>query len=72
MGVTPPPPKNRGKAWWDDTAQLGPDKHARDVPALDRYAEERWEVGGSPILEGGVPKNSAAPPLKSAPEPPFF
>lgn len=34
----------RGKAWSDDTSQLGPDKHARDVPALDKYAEERWEV----------------------------
>ncbi|XP_015426485.1 PREDICTED: general transcription factor IIH subunit 4 isoform X2 [Myotis davidii] len=33
-----------GKAWSDDTSQLGPDKHARDVPALDKYAEERWEV----------------------------
>ncbi|NXF28098.1 TF2H4 factor, partial [Rhodinocichla rosea] len=34
----------RGKAWSDDTAPLGPDRHARDVPALDKYAEERWEV----------------------------
>ncbi|XP_041339251.1 general transcription factor IIH subunit 4, partial [Pyrgilauda ruficollis] len=33
-----------GKAWSDDTAPLGPDRHARDVPALDKYAEERWEV----------------------------
>uniref|UniRef100_A0A5F9DLM6 General transcription factor IIH subunit 4 n=1 Tax=Oryctolagus cuniculus TaxID=9986 RepID=A0A5F9DLM6_RABIT len=33
-----------GKAWSDDTSQLGPDKHARDVPSLDKYAEERWEV----------------------------
>ncbi|NXS77940.1 TF2H4 factor, partial [Erpornis zantholeuca] len=33
----------RGKAWSDDTAPLGPDRHARDVPALDKYAEERWE-----------------------------
>nr|XP_060615905.1 general transcription factor IIH subunit 4-like [Anolis sagrei ordinatus] len=33
-----------GKPWSDDTSQLGPDKHARDVPSLDKYAEERWEV----------------------------
>ncbi|XP_014386124.1 PREDICTED: general transcription factor IIH subunit 4 [Myotis brandtii] len=33
-----------GKAWSDDTSQLGPDKYARDVPSLDKYAEERWEV----------------------------
>ncbi|XP_068034506.1 general transcription factor IIH subunit 4 [Anomalospiza imberbis] len=32
-----------GKAWSDDTAPLGPGRHARDVPALDKYAEERWE-----------------------------
>lgn len=37
-------PGHRGKAWSDDTSQLGPDKHARDVPSLDKYAEERWEV----------------------------
>lgn len=37
-------PGYRGKAWSDDTSQLGPDKHARDVPSLDKYAEERWEV----------------------------
>ena len=35
---------HRGKAWSDDTSQLGPDKHTRDVPSLDKYAEERWEV----------------------------
>lgn len=35
---------HRGKAWSDDTAPLGPDRHARDVSALDKYAEERWEV----------------------------
>ncbi|XP_066064807.1 general transcription factor IIH subunit 4 isoform X4 [Chamaea fasciata] len=35
---------SRGKAWSDDTAPLGPDRHARDVSALDKYAEERWEV----------------------------
>lgn len=38
------PSWHRGKAWSDDTSQLGPDKHARDVPSLDKYAEERWEV----------------------------
>ncbi|KAM6038236.1 general transcription factor IIH subunit 4 isoform 3-T3 [Chlamydotis macqueenii] len=46
----------RGKAWSDDTSQLGPDKHARDVPALDKYAEERWEV----ILHFMVGSPSAA------------
>ncbi|XP_054667368.1 general transcription factor IIH subunit 4-like, partial [Grus americana] len=45
-----------GQAWSDDTSQLGPDKHARDVPALDRYAEERWEV----ILHFMVGSPSAA------------
>ncbi|KAM6038234.1 general transcription factor IIH subunit 4 isoform 1-T1 [Chlamydotis macqueenii] len=45
-----------GKAWSDDTSQLGPDKHARDVPALDKYAEERWEV----ILHFMVGSPSAA------------
>ncbi|XP_048472475.1 general transcription factor IIH subunit 4 [Rhincodon typus] len=34
-----------GKPWADDTSQLGPDKHARDIPSLDKYAMERWEVG---------------------------
>ncbi|XP_074827402.1 general transcription factor IIH subunit 4 isoform X2 [Natator depressus] len=45
-----------GKAWSDDTSQLGPDKHARDVPSLDKYAEERWEV----ILHFMVGSPSAA------------
>lgn len=43
-------PGHRGKAWSDDTSQLGPDKHARDVPSLDKYAEERWEVRSVPLL----------------------
>ncbi|KAM6038235.1 general transcription factor IIH subunit 4 isoform 2-T2 [Chlamydotis macqueenii] len=47
---------SKGKAWSDDTSQLGPDKHARDVPALDKYAEERWEV----ILHFMVGSPSAA------------
>uniref|UniRef100_A0ABM5FIS7 General transcription factor IIH subunit 4 n=1 Tax=Pogona vitticeps TaxID=103695 RepID=A0ABM5FIS7_9SAUR len=46
----------KGKAWSDDTSQLGPDKHARDVPSLDKYAEERWEV----ILHFMVGSPSAA------------
>ncbi|CAI9578957.1 unnamed protein product [Staurois parvus] len=33
-----------GKAWADDGSQLGPDKHGKDVPSLDKYAESRWEV----------------------------
>ncbi|XP_032806087.1 general transcription factor IIH subunit 4 isoform X2 [Petromyzon marinus] len=33
-----------GNPWSDDTTGLGPDKHARDVTSLDRYALERWEV----------------------------
>ncbi|XP_043940298.1 general transcription factor IIH subunit 4 [Protopterus annectens] len=45
-----------GKAWADDTSQLGPDKHARDVPSLDKYAMERWEV----ILHFMVGSPSAA------------
>ncbi|KAJ7317269.1 hypothetical protein JRQ81_003431 [Phrynocephalus forsythii] len=45
-----------GKPWSDDTSQLGPDKHARDVPSLDKYAEERWEV----ILHFMVGSPSAA------------
>uniref|UniRef100_A0A8C6Z801 General transcription factor IIH subunit 4 n=1 Tax=Nothoprocta perdicaria TaxID=30464 RepID=A0A8C6Z801_NOTPE len=48
--------RRRGKSWWDDTSQLGPDRHARDVPALDKYAEERWEV----ILHFMVGSPSAA------------
>ncbi|KAJ3609324.1 hypothetical protein NHX12_023847 [Muraenolepis orangiensis] len=34
----------RGKAWADEGSSLGPDRHARDVDSLDRYAMERWEV----------------------------
>lgn len=33
-----------GKAWADDGSLLGPDKHGKDVPSLDKYAESRWEV----------------------------
>uniref|UniRef100_UPI00358E0753 general transcription factor IIH subunit 4-like isoform X1 n=1 Tax=Myxine glutinosa TaxID=7769 RepID=UPI00358E0753 len=33
-----------GQAWSDDTRDLGPDRHARDVTSLDTYAMERWEV----------------------------
>ncbi|XP_055486651.1 general transcription factor IIH subunit 4 [Leucoraja erinacea] len=45
-----------GKAWADDTSQLGPDKHARDITSLDKYAMERWEV----ILHFMVGSPSAA------------
>lgn len=45
----------RGKAWSDDTSQLGPDKHARDVPSLDKYAEERWEVRIGPLCASALP-----------------
>ncbi|XP_058475123.1 general transcription factor IIH subunit 4 [Solea solea] len=33
-----------GKAWADEGSSLGPDRHARDIDSLDRYAMERWEV----------------------------
>ncbi|KAI9513723.1 General transcription factor IIH subunit 4 [Dissostichus eleginoides] len=33
-----------GKAWADEGSSLGPDRHARDILSLDRYAMERWEV----------------------------
>uniref|UniRef100_A0A8C9YH21 General transcription factor IIH subunit 4 n=1 Tax=Sander lucioperca TaxID=283035 RepID=A0A8C9YH21_SANLU len=33
-----------GKAWADEGSSLGPDRHARDIESLDRYAIERWEV----------------------------
>ncbi|XP_059899081.1 general transcription factor IIH subunit 4 [Gadus macrocephalus] len=33
-----------GKAWSDEGSSIGPDRHARDVGSLDRYAMERWEV----------------------------
>ncbi|MGH0128057.1 UNVERIFIED_CONTAM: hypothetical protein FKN15_036102 [Acipenser sinensis] len=45
-----------GKAWADDTSQFGPDKHARDIDSLDKYAIERWEV----ILHFMVGSPSAA------------
>ncbi|XP_062905909.1 general transcription factor IIH subunit 4-like [Mobula hypostoma] len=46
----------RGKVWADDTSQLGPDKHARDIPSLDKYTMEWWEV----ILHFMVGSPSAA------------
>uniref|UniRef100_A0A3B3YNW3 General transcription factor IIH subunit 4 n=1 Tax=Poecilia mexicana TaxID=48701 RepID=A0A3B3YNW3_9TELE len=30
--------------WADEGSSLGPDRHARDIESLDRYAMERWEV----------------------------
>lgn len=33
-----------GTAWADEGSSLGPDRHARDLESLDRYAVERWEV----------------------------
>ncbi|XP_029022748.1 general transcription factor IIH subunit 4 [Betta splendens] len=33
-----------GRAWVDEGSTLGPDRHARDIESLDRYAMERWEV----------------------------
>ncbi|XP_023665634.1 general transcription factor IIH subunit 4 [Paramormyrops kingsleyae] len=45
-----------GKAWADEGSSLGPDRHARDVDSLDRYALERWEV----ILHFMVGSPSAA------------
>uniref|UniRef100_A0A8C7XQK7 General transcription factor IIH subunit 4 n=1 Tax=Oryzias sinensis TaxID=183150 RepID=A0A8C7XQK7_9TELE len=33
-----------GKVWADEGIILGPDRHARDIESLDRYAMERWEV----------------------------
>lgn len=38
------PPPLRGKSWADQGDSLGPDRHARDVESLDKYALERWEV----------------------------
>ena len=49
-------PSDRGKAWADEGCSLGPDRHARDVDSLDRYAMERWEV----ILHFMVGSPSAA------------
>ncbi|XP_065150121.1 general transcription factor IIH subunit 4 isoform X2 [Paramisgurnus dabryanus] len=45
-----------GKPWADEGSSLGPDRHARDVESLDRYAMERWEV----ILHFMVGSPSAA------------
>uniref|UniRef100_A0A3Q2GAS3 General transcription factor IIH subunit 4 n=1 Tax=Cyprinodon variegatus TaxID=28743 RepID=A0A3Q2GAS3_CYPVA len=33
-----------GTQWADEGSSLGPDRHARDIESLDRYAMERWEV----------------------------
>uniref|UniRef100_A0A3B3VJA4 General transcription factor IIH subunit 4 n=1 Tax=Poecilia latipinna TaxID=48699 RepID=A0A3B3VJA4_9TELE len=33
-----------GAQWADEGSSLGPDRHARDIESLDRYAMERWEV----------------------------
>ncbi|XP_061598009.1 general transcription factor IIH subunit 4 [Cololabis saira] len=33
-----------GAVWADEGSSLGPDRHARDIDSLDRYAMERWEV----------------------------
>ncbi|XP_022066838.1 general transcription factor IIH subunit 4 [Acanthochromis polyacanthus] len=33
-----------GTAWAEEGSTLGPDRHARDIESLDRYAMERWEV----------------------------
>ncbi|XP_061122675.1 general transcription factor IIH subunit 4 isoform X2 [Syngnathus typhle] len=46
-----------GQAWADEgSSSLGPDRHARDIDSLDRYAMERWEV----ILHFMVGSPSAA------------
>uniref|UniRef100_A0A3Q2Z4P2 General transcription factor IIH subunit 4 n=1 Tax=Hippocampus comes TaxID=109280 RepID=A0A3Q2Z4P2_HIPCM len=45
-----------GQAWADEGSSLGPDRHARDIESLDRYAMERWEV----ILHFMVGSPSAA------------
>jgi len=34
----------RSKDSWSSTAHLGPDKHVKDIDALDKYAEERWDT----------------------------
>lgn len=47
---------HRGRAWADEGSTLGPDRHARDIESLDRYAIERWEV----ILHFMVGSPSAA------------
>ncbi|KAJ7991812.1 hypothetical protein DPEC_G00287750 [Dallia pectoralis] len=45
-----------GRSWADQGDCLGPDRHARDVDSLDKYALERWEV----ILHFMVGSPSAA------------
>ncbi|XP_061912742.1 general transcription factor IIH subunit 4 [Entelurus aequoreus] len=45
-----------GRAWADEGTCLGPDRHARDIESLDRYAMERWEV----ILQFMVGSTTAA------------
>ncbi|CAL1584123.1 unnamed protein product [Knipowitschia caucasica] len=45
-----------GAAWADEGSSLGPDRHARDIESLDKYALERWEV----ILHFMVGSPSAA------------
>ncbi|XP_061615985.1 general transcription factor IIH subunit 4 isoform X2 [Phyllopteryx taeniolatus] len=45
-----------GRSWADEGSSLGPDRHARDIESLDRYAMERWEV----ILHFMVGSPSAA------------
>lgn len=34
----------RGNPWTSGGEQLAPDKHSKDIPFLDKYALERWEV----------------------------
>ena len=34
----------RSRNGWSSTAHLGPDKHVKDIDALDKYAEERWDT----------------------------
>lgn len=29
---------------WTGAEQLPPDKHSKDIPFLEKYALERWEV----------------------------
>ena len=35
----------RGNPWIGSGEQPERDKHARDIPFLDNYSMERWEVG---------------------------
>ena len=41
---------NRGMDSQFSGGPLPPDKHAKDIPFLDKYALERWEVGHLPFL----------------------